>query len=286
MSNLFFPEDNLFDSHCHLNEHSFNVDRDEVVWRAVDAGVGKVIDIAIDINCTQRAIGHAKKYPGVVYASAGIDPDVILPTSELYQGNLDADEKYWDEQMAIVRDLAANNRKEVICIGETGIDGYWVNRITDEKMKNQEFIDKVNKVQEMLFRKHLEIAVELKYPLSIHSRAAEQKCLEVVRNYPAARGVFHSYTGSYEIAKQILDSGWALGLNGIITFKNAHELRETYKKILGKVSSDWQPTDFYSRGVYFETDAPYLAPEGKRGERNEPAFVANIFDIALGALKN
>lgn len=286
MSNLFFPEDNLFDSHCHLNEGSFNDDRDAVVWRAVDAGVGKIIDIAIDINCTKRAIGHAQKYPGVVYASAGIDPDVIIPTSELYQGSLDADEKFWDEQINMVRELAANNRKEVIAIGETGIDGYWVNRIVDPQMKDPVFIEKVNTKQEMLFRKHLELAVELKFPLSIHSRAAEQKCLEVVRTYPAARGVFHSYTGSYEIAKQILDAGWALGLNGIITFKNAHELRQTYRKILGKVSSDWQPGDFYSHGVYFETDAPYLSPEGKRGIRNEPAFVADIFAAALQQLAN
>lgn len=285
MYNLFFQDDNLFDSHCHLNEGSFNEDRDAVVQRSVEAGVGKIIDIAIDIACSQRAIGHAKNYAGVVYACVGIDPDVIIPTSELYQGNLDQDEKFWDEQMSQLRKLVKDNPEQVVAIGETGIDGHWVNRIEDPTMKDQAFIAKVMQQQELLFRKHLELAAEVKLPLSVHSRAAEEQCLEVVRQYPAAHGVFHSYTGSYEIAKQVLDAGWALGLNGIVTFKNSNELRETYKKILGKVSSDWQPSDFYSRGVYFETDAPYLAPEGHRGERNEPALVANIYDATIAALK-
>lgn len=280
MANLFFPDDNLFDSHCHLNDHSFDADRVEVVGRASAAGVSKIIDIAIDIECSRKAIAHAKEHTGVVFASVGIDPDVIIPSSELFQGNLDKPEAFWDEQMNEVRELIFANREQVVAVGETGMDKHWVIRNPDSKPTSEE-VEKVMQRQEMLFRKHLELAVETKLPLTIHSRACEEDCLRIVLDYSQARGVFHSYTGSYETAKKVLDAGWSLGVNGIITFKSAQELRAMYKKILGAISSDAQPADFYAKGIYFETDAPYLSPEGKRGERNEPAAVVKVWEKFL-----
>lgn len=281
MSNLFFDTDELFDSHCHLNDHSFDGDRDQVVEAAVAAGVNKIIDISIDLNCSRKAIHHGQIYPGGVFACIGIDPDVIIPTSELYQPEIADNEGMWDEHMTELKNMALVNKEIVVAIGETGIDGNWVNRISESEPKSQAEIVEIMDKQERLFIKHLELGAELGLPLSVHSRAAEKRCLEIVKNYPAARGVFHSYTAGYVTAKQILDAGWALGLNGIITFRNATDLRETYRKIIGKLSADASPADLYAKNVYLETDGPYLAPEGHRGERNEPANVKVIWDFLL-----
>jgi TatD DNase family protein len=125
---------------------------------------------------------------------------------------------------------------------------------------------------------HLELGEESGLPLSVHSRAAEERCLEIVKTYPAARGIFHSFTGDYVTAKKILDAGWALGVNGIVTYKNAVVLREMYKNILGEISTDWSPGDFYSKGIYFETDAPFLTPLGSKSGRNEPANINKIYE--------
>lgn len=286
MANMFFPDDNLFDSHCHLNDKSFYPDIEGVVSRSNDAGVSKIIDIGIDLESSRQAIGNAQKFPGIVYASVGLDPDLMIPNSELFVDDkkllnlnyYDA-EDFIEKEMIKVADLINQNRDYVVAIGESGMDAYWVNR-TDKKFAEEQW-KRVMSLQRIMFRKHLELSVETKLPLTIHSRACEEDCLRIVLDYPQARGVFHSYTGSYETAKKVLDAGWSLGVNGIITFKSAQELRAMYKKILGAISSDAQPADFYAKGIYFETDAPYLSPEGKRGERNEPAAVAKVWEKLL-----
>lgn len=278
MSNFFFDQDVLFDSHCHLNDHSFDADKDEVIKRAVEAGVEKIVDVAIDIACSEKAIATGHKYPGAVYATVGIDPDLLIPGSQLFDENLAKDESVWDDEIDTLRKLAKENPNIVVAIGESGIDAYWQQRSQDPRLSDKSWVEEVMQKQEMLFRKHLELATELKLPLTIHSRAAEQRCLEIVRDYPDASGVFHSYTGDYETAKGILDAGWGLGVNGIITFKNANELRELYRKILGDIKPDMQPADFYTKGIYFETDSPYLSPEGKRGERNEPGYLKIVLN--------
>lgn len=281
MANLFFGEDNLFDSHCHLCDSSFDADRDEVVGRASENGVEKIVDIAVSLESSRLAVENARKYPGIVFAAVGIDPENLVPGSDLYSNNLSRPISFWEEQINELRELISQNREFVVVVGESGMDAYHL----EQKMNAGE-IDFATgkqslKMQEELFELHLQLAGEFDLPLSIHSRAAEKHCLEIAKRYPAARGVFHSYTGGYEVAKSILDAGWALGVNGIITFKNAEDLRSLYKKILGEVSSDWSPADFYAKGVYFETDAPYLAPDGKRGERNEPGNVKDVYNYTI-----
>lgn len=275
MSNFFFPTDLLFDSHCHLNDPSFDVDRDEVVKRASWAGVERIVDVAVDVESARRVVANARRYAGVVYAALGIDPDVLIPGGQGFVQPTGDAQAFWQEQMLQVRALIQEHRDVVVAIGETGMDKYWVARNPGSK-PTVEDVETVMQKQEMLFRKHLELAVETKLPLTIHSRACEEDCLRIVKDYPQARGIFHSYTGSYQTAKQILDAGWALGVNGIVTFKNGQELRSTYKKILGDMPVDIQPADLYAKGIYLETDAPYLAPQGKRGERNEPGGVIEV----------
>jgi TatD DNase family protein len=222
-----------------------------------------------------------------VFASVGIDPDLLIPGNKSFAENIQKPTSYWEEQIESLRKLISENKNYVVAIGETGMDAYWLEREMKEGKVDFATTKKSIQVQEELFRMHLQLASEVDLPLSIHSRAAEPACLEIIGNFSAARisGVFHSYTGDYETAVKILDAGWALGVNGIITFKNAEDLREMYRKIIGKVTSDLTPADLYSKGIYLETDAPYLAPEGKRGERNNPGNVSQIFTDFIEALK-
>jgi TatD DNase family protein len=280
MTNLFFQDDPLFDSHCHLNEANFDADRDTVVQRAVENGIEKIIDIAVDVAAARRAVANAKQYKGVVFAAVGLDPDIVTPGSDIYKPDLDI-----EVEMTEVRELAIQNKDVIAAIGESGMDDHWVKlALTEGKITAEEY-QKVRERQERFFLKHLELAAELDLPLTIHSRGIEKRCLEIVKEFPNVKGVFHSYTGDYETAKQILDASWGLGVNGIVTFKKATELREMYRKLLGQVPENWTVTDFYNKGIYFETDAPYLAPEGKRGERNEPAHVKSIFEQFIQLLK-
>ncbi len=269
--------DNLFDSHCHLNSETFDADRDEVVGRSLSEGVEQIIDIGIDVETSHKAVQNAKQYESV-YAAVGIDPQVAIPGHDDYDPRY-KEHSYCTEEITKIVKLISENAHQVKMIGETGLDFYY-NRLAVEKgEQTQAAADESNKAQEVLFRLHLELARQFKLPVSIHSRNAEAHCLKVVKEYPDVTGIFHSYTADLETAKGVLDAGWGLGVNGIITFKNSQDLRDIYKSILGKTSADWSPIDFYKRGVYFETDAPYLAPDGRRGERNEPSFVIGVFHL-------
>ena len=277
---MFFTENILFDSHCHLNEANFDTDLDVVVQRAVENGVEKIIDIAVDLAAARRAVANAQKYQGIVFAAVGLDPDIVTPGSDIYKPDLDV-----EAEMAEVRKLVIQNKDVVVAVGESGMDDHWVKlNLESGKLTSEEYI-RVRERQELAFLKHLELATELGLPLTIHSRGIEKRCLGIVKEFPKVCGVFHSYTGDYETAKQILDAGWGLGVNGIVTFKKATELQEVYRKLLGQIPESWTVTDFYNKGIYFETDAPYLAPEGKRGERNEPANIKSIFEQFILLLK-
>ena len=182
------------------------------------------------------------------------------------------------ENMSELHKLTVENRKHIFGIGETGVDNYWIQKLDPEEQKTS------IRLQTELFSAHIELAKQYNLPMTIHSRNYEKECLEILRNANAGFTIFHSYTGNYETAKAILDAGYGLGVNGIITFKNANELRETYSRLLGNVPSGVGPKYFYDKGIFFETDAPFLAPEGKRGEQNEPANVKDIFEAFIRGL--
>lgn len=274
---IFNLTDELFDSHCHLNEPVFDADRDVEVEAAVQAGVTKIVDVAEHLSSSQRAVANAKKYEGIVFATVGVDPHVLISKGDGYFDESMTSRHGIDETMRAIEELINDARDCIVALGETGMDFYWYQQMVNEGKLSQSKADELIDLQEYLFEKHLELGVRYDLPLTVHSRAAEERCLAIAKNFPAARGVFHSYTGSYETATQILDAGWGLGVNGIVTFKNSQEIRDMYHKILGDISPDWSPADFYAKGIYFETDAPFLTPEGKRGERNQPAYVADIF---------
>lgn len=274
----------LFDSHAHLSTGT-EYDIDSVLENSEQNDVKAIFDMGVDINSSKIAVEKAKKY-SQIKAFVGIDPEAFEPGSTIF-ARFEVDDAWFEKVYSDLKQLISDNKEYIAGVGETGMDFYHIKDLNDE--------DKIKSTlnQERLFRTHLEIATQTNLPLSIHSRGAEAYCLDVVKGFTEVTGIFHSYTGDYETAKQILDSGWGIGVNGIITFKNAEPLRDVFRKLIGKIPDDIDfkdltvgPKYFYEKGIFFETDAPYLSPEGKRGEQNEPANVRMVYDHFVKMLQS
>lgn len=228
----------MFDSHCHPQFPQYDQDREKIIKRAQEAGV-KMVAVGTDLEMSKKAVELAEQYENV-WASVGLHPN----------DNLDAVldlEKY--------HQLAAHPK--VVAIGEVGLDYY---RTTGD--------DLIAK-QKDRFIKFLELARETGKPLILHCRDAYTEMREMLGaaetlfSGAAVRGVLHSFTSTWELAKKFLDLGFYLGLNGIITFTDQYN--ETIKKV---------PLE----RLLLETDAPYLAPVPHRGKRNEPAYLQFIVE--------
>lgn len=271
-----------FDSHCHLNEKGFDDDRDAVVDRARKVGLEAIVDIGTSIQSSKKAIANSQEYD-IVYAAVGIDPENLIPGSELFQGSLfemsDEDfDRFLSETEGKLTKLAQNDK--VLMIGETGIDNYWL-----EKNDNLSDTDKAKSLgrQKKLFRLHIRIARKLNKPLTIHSRNAIKICLDLLQEESCPKGlaVFHSLTPDNsddekvfeQKVREILEAGYLIGVNGIITFKNADLIRNVYSKFFDIEDKNVELEELYAAGFVLETDAPFLAPEPKRGERNEPGYL-------------
>ena len=214
----------FFDTHAHYDDRAFDADRDRVLQDAHAEGVALILDPGCDEKSSRAALALAEKYP-FVYAAVGWHPEELAAWS----GSLDA-----------IRALAAHPK--CVAIGEIGLDYYW-----DDSRKEE---------QKALFRAQLELALELNKPVIIHDREAHGDCLDTVREYPALRGVFHCYSGSAEMAKELLRRGWYLGFDGPVTYKNARRTLEVLELC---------PPD----RLLLETDSPYLSPVSMRGKRND-----------------
>ncbi len=226
----------LADTHCHLADDAFDKDREEVVERALAAGVSHIMAVGGGgpIESSEASADLAAAFP-FMRSSAGIHPH-------------DAS-SYCDDIEARIGGLL--ERVEVVAVGETGLDYYYDNSPRE--------------AQREAFARHLALAVKHDLPVIIHCRDAASDIREVVSAVcpGGLRGVVHCFTGNYEDARWYIDHGLTVSLTGIITFKKADELRATVKKL---------PLDT----LMVETDAPYLAPMPYRGKRNEPAYVAEV----------
>lgn len=224
----------LIDSHCHLNFPSFQDDLDDVVERADAAGVKMLTSICTKLDEVLELENLAQKYPQLVY-TVGVHPSEVQHHKDLSVEEL----------------LALTQKTKVVGLGETGLDFF----------HNRDY----EKLQKQLFCIHIEVARQTGLPVVIHSRAADDEMSQILTE-EMAKGKFpalmHCFTASTSLAQTALNLGLYISLSGIITFKNAQELRETLKII---------PND----RLLVETDAPYLAPEPNRGKRNEPSFVAH-----------
>ncbi len=219
------------DTHAHLVYPGLIEDLPGVIERAKAAGVQRIISIATTLDDARQTLELARRYDGV-FAAVGLHPGEIPNVS-----------------MCDLRELALlASEPKVVAIGETGLDYY--------RGKENE------RAQKDLFWAQLELARQRGLPVVIHNRAANEDCLEILRQ-AKPRGVMHCFSGDENFAFECLEIGLLLSFTGILTFKNAGPLRA----VAGKVPLD---------KIMLETDAPYLAPVPYRGKRNEPALVPHI----------
>ncbi|MBD3362958.1 hypothetical protein GF362_04530 [Candidatus Dojkabacteria bacterium] len=294
MFNDLISKNQLFDSHCHLHFNNYDKDRDEVLNESVRSEIGTVIDVGVNFEESKKALKHARKYKEV-FATVGVHPETCIKGSDLYINNFERIVNEFEacKQLLVECKGTSSEENRIIMIGETGLDFHWTKK--GDLSPEEENESKQNQIE--LFRKHVSFSMDYGLPLTIHSRNAILDCIEVLRStfniasYKGSKkGVFHSLTPEsgdteedfYNKVNQVLEVDFMIGLNGIITFKNAELLRSVFIKVLKeriKKSSQIGPLDFYNAGFVFETDGPWLSPQGKRGERNEPANIKIIYDF-------
>ena len=214
----------IFDTHAHYDSNGFAADRDEILSALPAAGVGLVVDPGCELESSRAALALAERYP-FVYAAVGIHPSDCAGTGEA--------------EFAALRKLCGHEK--VVAVGEIGLDYYWKDNPSKE-------------FQQTVFRRQIELAIELGLPVIVHDREAHGDSLAIVLDYPEARGVFHCFSGSPEMAEELLKRGWFLGFDGPITYKNAQKAPEV---------AAVTPLD----RIVVETDSPYLSPVPLRGTR-------------------
>ena len=235
----------LIDTHAHLDDEQFQHDLPAVIERAAAAGVDRIVTVATTARSSAVCIALAQRYPALG-ASVGIQPNHVVQ----------AGPDDWDRVVT----SAATDR--VVAIGETGLDRHW----NDTPFAQQEDY----------FARHLQLARRHNLPVIIHCREAEADVVRVLREdydrYGPVRGVMHSFTGDAVTAESCIAMGLHISFAGILTYKNAHNLRAVAARI---------PSD----RLLVETDSPYLAPVPVRGRRNEPAFLVHTA-ACLGSVCN
>jgi TatD DNase family protein len=221
----------LIDTHAHLEmlDGIHNV-----IERARDTGLERIVAISSDLISSKKSLEIASDFP-MVFAAVGIHPHEASSFSE--------------EILLEIEGLGIEEK--VVAIGETGLDYHYMHSSRDIQINS--------------FRKHIELAKKLNLPLVIHVREAHDEVLKILKEEDAweTMGVIHCFTGDYETAKRYIDEGFYISFSGIVTFKNAEEIREAARKI---------PIE----RMLIETDSPYLAPIPFRGKRNEPSYVKYV----------
>jgi len=230
----------LVDSHCHLDFPDFAAERDAVIARARAAGVGSMLTICTRLDQFAGVRAIAEAHDGI-WCSVGAHPHEAADHASLLADQL----------------LAAADHSKVVGIGETGLDFHYDLSPRD--------------VQERVFRSHIAASRASGLPLIIHAREADREIARILEEERPPPGVMHCFSSSRELAEAALALGFYISISGIVTFRNAEDLRAIVRDL---------PLD----RLLVETDAPYLAPVPYRGKRNEPAFVAATA-TAVAALK-
>ncbi len=217
----------LFDTHAHLNDPAFDADREELMAGLADKGIGLVMNAGCSLQSSREIVAMAERYDWL-YASVGSHPDSADEVNE------DTIEQY--------RRLCRHEK--VKAIGEIGLDYYYE--------------DIPRETQKKAFRMQMALAKEVDLPVIVHEREAHDDGMKIVKEFPGVTGVFHCYSGSAEMARQLVKLGWYIGFTGVLTFKNARKAVETAASI---------PLD----RIVLETDCPFMSPEPHRGKRNDPS---------------
>ncbi len=224
----------FIDSHSHIYSSDFSLDRDEVITRALEAGVERIVLPNIDSSSVKPMLDLTDTLPGLFFPLLGLHPTSV---KEDFRKELLILE-YW------------LGKRKFYGIGEIGIDLFWDKSFLEEQIE--------------AFTTQVGWAKSRNFPIVIHVRDSFDEVMEQLRKVytPELRGVFHSFTGNLEQAEQIIELGFKIGINGIITFKNSD---------LGKTIQQIEP-----RHLLIETDSPWLAPVPHRGKRNECAYIVTV----------
>ncbi len=223
----------LFDTHAHYDAEQFDPDRDEILAGLPGRGVSLVVNPGCDIPSSRAAVSLAERYP-FLYAAVGYHPENCGPWRE--------------EELEDLRQMAKHPK--VVAIGEIGLDYYWEENPPKE-------------LQQQVFRAQMALAEELDLPVIVHDREAHGDSLAVVREFPRVRGVFHCFSGSAEMAGELVRLGWLISFTGVLTYKNARRAVEAARAV---------PLE----RIMIETDSPYMAPVPHRGTRNDSGYVRYV----------
>ena len=227
----------FIDTHTHLDGEEFNEDREAVVQRAKNAGVGAVFLPAIDLLSSRNILKLCQQYPGYAFPMVGLHPEEVRADyNEVLQG---------------IKSLLTA-LPSPIAIGEIGLDYYWSREYENEQIE--------------AFEEQVRWSIETRLPLMIHCRKAQNEMVHILKKYmrELPGGVFHCFTGNEHEAEELLQfDRFVLGVGGVLTFKKSH-LPEVLPAVV--------PLD----RIVLETDSPYMAPVPMRGQRNEPAYVAHV----------
>lgn len=226
----------IFDSHAHYNSSKFDEDRDAVLGSLKEGNVAYVMNVADSMESLKKVLEIAEKYP-FVFASVGVHPE---ETGELT-----------DKDMDIL--LEYTKHPKVKAIGEIGLDYYW---------------DSVERdVQKKWFARQIDVGKQSNLPIIVHDRDAHGDTIDILKSENArdAGGIVHCYSGSREMARDVLNLGMHIGIGGTVTFKNGRKIKEV---------AEYVPIE----SIVLETDAPYLAPEPFRGKRNSSDLIKYVIE--------
>ena len=222
---------NIFDTHSHYDDEQFDEDRIELLSSLPGKGVANIVTCGVDVPTSKANMALAEQFP-FAYFAAGFHPENL-------EGNSLSD-------LSEIEALAAH--KKCVAIGEIGLDYHWMSSTKE--------------VQKEFFREQILLAKRLDMPVIVHDREAHGDTLDILKE-TQPKGVLHCFSGSVEMAREVIKIGMYIGLNGVVTFKNARKSLEVVKDI---------PLD----RLVLETDCPYLAPVPHRGKRNDSSYIPNI----------
>ncbi len=222
---------NIFDSHAHYTDKAFDNDRESLLDSLKESGICGVINCGADLPSSQKSIELSEKYD-FIFSACGVHPEEVLNLPENY--------------LDIIKAMAQHEK--CVAIGEIGLDYYW----TKETRNKQ--ID--------VFENQIILAKELNLPIIVHDRDAHGDTLDILKKHKP-KGVVHCFTGSVEMAKEVVNSGMYIGLGGVVTFKNARKAVEV---------AEYIPLD----RLLLETDCPYMAPVPMRGKRNNSSYITYV----------
>jgi len=229
----------IIDTHMHIFDERYE-NQEETINFALENNVKKMIIVGFDKESSLKALELSKKYD-FIYLSVGLHPSEV--------------KKEEDKELIWLKDIL--NNEKVISIGEIGLDYYW-----DKTFKEE---------QKHYFKKQIELAKEYNLPIIVHCRDAVQDCFDILKD-SNVKGVMHCYSGSLEMAKEFIKRGYYLGIGGVVTFKNAVEI----KRVVEEIDINF---------LLSETDSPYLTPVPFRGKLNQPAYTKYVVE-EIAKIKN